>query len=269
MNARPARGYPVSRETPNLTERTTNDLRQAILQLHLKPGQRLVERELAEQTHTSRTCVRAAMQQLRAEGLIERSSGGMLSVASVSPDEAQDIYEVRAALEPAMARLFAARATEEEQAALKAAADDAELAVQQRDHTTYVAALNIFYDVLARGSGNEVAHRFITMLHTRITYLRRLTTDRSPFDRETETARLLRDLQLALAARDGDLAASQCQAAIARSARFALMVLAEPGLSQPPEPESDQDAQLPATLPRQVGACSDAAACEADQARRT
>ena len=119
MNARPARGYLVSRETPNLTERTTQILREAILQLRLKPGERLVERDLAGQTGASRTCVRAAMQQLRTEGLVERSSGGMLSVASISPDEARQIYEVRAALESAMARLFAARATEEEQAALK------------------------------------------------------------------------------------------------------------------------------------------------------
>jgi DNA-binding GntR family transcriptional regulator len=269
VNARPARGYPVSRETPNLTERTTQILREAILQLRLKPGERLVERDLAGQTGASRTCVRAAMQQLRTEGLVERSSGGMLSVASISPDEATQIYEVRAALEPAMARLFAARATEEEQAALKAATDDAETAVQQRDQPTYVAALNDFYDVLARGSGNEVAHRFITMLDTRITYLRRLTADRSPFDRETETARLLRELQIALAARDGDLAASQCEAAVARSARFALMVLADPDLSQPPAPEVDPEAPEPAALPRQAVACSEPAAHEADLAMRT
>ena len=133
VDARPTRGYLVSREVPNLTERTTQELRQAILQLRLKPGHRLVERELAEQTRTSRTCVRAALQQLRAEGLVARNPRGMLTVASVSPDEARQIYEVRAALESAMARLCVARASDADVAALEAAVDDIDVAVQRLD----------------------------------------------------------------------------------------------------------------------------------------
>jgi len=226
VEVRPARGYQVAREAPNLTERTTDELRQAILQLQLKPGERLVERELAEQTGTSRTCVRAALQHLRTEGLVERSPRGVLSVASVSLDEARQIYEVRAALEAAMARLFVARAGGAEQAALKAAADNVSSAVRRRDNAGYVAALGAFYDVLLRGSGNEVAHRFLAMLHTRITYLRRITADRATFARELETAKLLRGIQRAVAARDAELAAQRCEAFVQRSAEFALQVLA-------------------------------------------
>src|SRR5262249_23454101 len=153
---------------------------------------RLVERDLAEQTGTSRTCVRAALQHLRTEGLVVRSPRGVLSVASVSPHEAQQIYEVRAALEAAMARLFVARASEPDQAALKAAADAVAAAVRRGDDGGYVSALGAFYDVLLRGSGNEVARRFLAMLHARISYLRRLTADRATFEREMETATLLR-----------------------------------------------------------------------------
>jgi DNA-binding GntR family transcriptional regulator len=225
VEVRPARGYQVAREAPNLTERTTEELRQAILQLHLKPGERLVERDLAEQTGTSRTCVRAALQHLRTEGLVERSPRGVLWVASVSLDEARQIYEVRAALEAAMARRFVARAGKAEQAALKAAADDVSNAVRRRDNAGYVAALGAFYDVLLRGSGNEVAHRFLAMLHTRITYLRRITADRATFAREMQTAKLLRGIQRAVAARDADLAAQRCEAFVQRSAEFALQVL--------------------------------------------
>lgn len=226
MEVRPARGYQVAREAPNLTERTTEQLRQAILQLRLKPGERLVERELAEQTGTSRTCVRAALQHLRTEGLVERSPRGVLSVASVSLDEARQIYEVRAALEAAMARRFVARAGKAEQAALKAAADDVSSTVRRRDDAGYVAALGAFYDVLLRGSGNEVAHRFLAMLHTRITYLRRITANRATFAREMETAKLLRGIQRAVAGRDAGLAAQRCEAFVQRSAEFALQVLA-------------------------------------------
>lgn len=269
MEAHSARGYQVAREAPNLTERTTEELRQAILQLRLKPGQRLVERDLAEQTGTSRTCVRAALQHLRTEGLVERSPRGVLSVASVSPDEARQIYEVRAALESAMARQFVARADKAEQNALKSAADDVQAAVRRRDPVGYVAALGTFYDVLLRGSGNEVAHRFLAMLHTRITYLRRLTTDRATFERESETAKLLRGIQQAAAAHNAELAARRSEAFVERSARFALQVLAETSLTQPPAPAHDRDARAPATPPRRAGVRSRGNAHATGQARRT
>ena len=304
MKAPTARGYQLSREAPNLTERTTESLRQAILQLRLAPGERLVERDLVEQYGASRTCIRAALQHLRNEGLVERGAGGVLSVASISPDEARQIYEVRAALESAMARQFVARADGAAQAALNAAADDVEAAVQRRDPAGYVAALGAFYDVLLCGSGNEVAHRFLSMLHTRITYLRRLTTDRATFERETETAALMRDIQRAAAARDADLIAQRCEAFVTRSAIFALQVLAqaapmpprplagggqgegaaanmarpppsrprpqgegENGIIPRPVQQPDRDAPAPAGPPRQAGARSPGTAHETDPAR--
>lgn len=236
MESSPARGYPVARDAPTLTELTTQRLRDAILHLRLRPGERLVERELAQQEGVSRTCIRAALQHLGTEGLIERSPRGVLSVAAVSPDEARQIYEVRGALESAMARLFVARAGETEQAALAAAADQVADAVARDNAGDYVATLGAFYDVLLRGSGNEVARRFLNTLHARITYLRLLTTDRATPEREAHTARLLRGIQQAAAARDAELMAKRCEVFVARSARFALQVLADARVTPPPAP---------------------------------
>src|SRR5215471_4456604 len=97
----------VARDVLTLRELTTAKLRDAILSLHFKPGQHLVERELCEQTGVSRTSVREALRQLEAERLVERRASRGLFVASVTAEEARQIYEVRAALEPEMARLFA------------------------------------------------------------------------------------------------------------------------------------------------------------------
>src|SRR6185437_16724681 len=117
-----APGYQMPRGEPSLTDRVTAQLRDAILQLRLPPGQRLVERDLAESSGASRTCVRAALQRLGSEGLVVRSPSGMLSVAAISPEEARQIYDVRAALESAMARQFVVRATDADQQALADAA---------------------------------------------------------------------------------------------------------------------------------------------------
>ncbi len=250
MGASLARGYQMPRGEPSLTDRVTSQLRDAILQMRLAPGQRLVERDLASETGASRTCVHAALQRLGSEGLVARSPSGMLSVASISPDEARQIYQVRAALESAMAHQFVARATDAYQRALADAAAQVEQAVQRRDADAYVAAFGAFYDVLLRGSGNEIAHRFLNMLHARITYLRRLTTDRASLARETRTAKLLRGIQRAAAARDADLAAARCEAFVARSAQFALQVLAQSATTPPPAPAPDRDAPAPGSPPR-------------------
>src|SRR5262245_15967672 len=87
------------RDRPTLRELTAEKLRDAILSSRLQPGQRLVERDLCEQTGVSRSSVREALRHLEAEGLIERQGPRGLFVASITPEEARQIYEVRAAIE--------------------------------------------------------------------------------------------------------------------------------------------------------------------------
>ena len=123
----------VARDTPTLRELTTTKLREAILSLHFKPDQHLVERELCEETGVSRTSVREALRQLEAEGLVERRGKRGLFVSSVTTDEARQVYEVRAALEPEMARLFAERATARDLKALEGAFRELEKAGQNRN----------------------------------------------------------------------------------------------------------------------------------------
>ncbi len=81
----------VVKDSPNLRELTTQALRNAILGMHFKPKERLVERRLCEQTGVSRTCVREALQHLESEGLVERVPNRGLFVATVSRDEARHI----------------------------------------------------------------------------------------------------------------------------------------------------------------------------------
>jgi DNA-binding GntR family transcriptional regulator len=199
--------------------RSTNALREAILSFRLAPGTRLVEREMVGRLGVSRTGVRAALQSLEAEGLVVRGQRGVFLVATLSRDAARQIYEVRAALEPAMARLFVERATDEQVMILGEAVARAEAAARTLDGHAYVEAFHSFYEVLLAGSGNEIARRILETLEARITYLRYLTTQRAPQARQLRTAALLRGISEAVTNRAPEEAARRCGAFVKRSAR--------------------------------------------------
>lgn len=78
-----------------------------------KPGDRLVESELAERFGVSRTPIREALQRLETQSLLERD-GRSLIVASLDHNQMAELYIVRRELEGLAARLAAKHATEEE-----------------------------------------------------------------------------------------------------------------------------------------------------------
>ncbi|PZQ96911.1 MAG: GntR family transcriptional regulator [Cereibacter sphaeroides] len=78
-----------------------------------KPGDRLVESELAERFGVSRTPVREALQRLETQSMLTRD-GRSLIVASLDHTQLAELYVVRAELEGLAARLAARHASEEE-----------------------------------------------------------------------------------------------------------------------------------------------------------
>ena len=83
-----------------------------------RPGDRLVETELADRFGVSRTPVREALQRLETQGVVARD-GRSLFVASLDHDQLGELYVVRAELEGLAARLAAQHAAPEEIAVLK------------------------------------------------------------------------------------------------------------------------------------------------------
>jgi DNA-binding GntR family transcriptional regulator len=88
-------------------------LLEAIDQGEFRPGDRLVESELAERFGVSRTPVREALQRLETQGVLARD-GRSLMVASLDHDQLGELYVVRAELEGLAARLAAQHAAPEE-----------------------------------------------------------------------------------------------------------------------------------------------------------
>jgi DNA-binding GntR family transcriptional regulator len=78
-----------------------------------RPGDRLVESELADRFGVSRTPVREALQRLETQSMLTRD-GRSLIVASLDHNQLAELYVVRAELEALAARLAARHATPEE-----------------------------------------------------------------------------------------------------------------------------------------------------------
>ena len=88
------------------------DLRQAIVNGELLPGERLLEEELSARLGLGRAAVRMALVRLEHDGLVERERHRGARVRRVSEDEAVEILEARAALEGLAARHAATAADE-------------------------------------------------------------------------------------------------------------------------------------------------------------
>lgn len=78
-----------------------------------RPGDRLVESELADRFGVSRTPIREALQRLETQSLLARD-GRSLIVASLDHNQMAELYAVRSELEGLAARLAARHATDEE-----------------------------------------------------------------------------------------------------------------------------------------------------------
>ena len=220
-----ARQFRVSREGQSLRSMTVASLRKAILSLHLKPGEKLTERELCELTGVSRPLMREALRDLEAQGLISNVPHRGPAVAMLTRDDARDIYEVRSALEPMAARLFVERATDGQIDELVAMADRCRQAMAERNVLTVIDALEGFYKALFTGAGNRMAAMLAGMLYSKAGLLRAVTFQRqTDIDAKRSMTHIAR-IATAVRSRDADAAAATCLMQVKRSRDVAMRLL--------------------------------------------
>jgi DNA-binding FadR family transcriptional regulator len=142
-----------------IAERLADDIRSGVL----TPGERLPsERDLARTLEVSRASVREALASLQLQGVVETRHGAGTFVVGLPPSEPPHdaspsaVLEARLALEPAVARLAAARAQPDEAAEKLLAAMEAEPV----DIVTWNASDRLFHRQLATMTGNPVLEAF-------------------------------------------------------------------------------------------------------------
>ena len=142
----------------------TEALRAAILTGEYAPRQRLVETGLCERFGTSRFILRAALQELAAQGLVEFQRNRGARVRDVSFAEAIEITEVRILLEGHLAALAAERLTKSDGAMLRRIVKDMRAAVGKAELLTY-SDLNARLHAAVRDiAGHQTASRLLRQL---------------------------------------------------------------------------------------------------------
>lgn len=139
-----------------------NTLRQAILKGELKPGERLMEIQLAEKLGVSRTPIREAIRKLELEGLVLMIPRRGAEVAKISHKSLQDVLEVRGALEALATDLACQRITEEELEALQKAQENFKKAVESGTEMQIAEADEAYHDIIYNASNNK---RLVQMIN--------------------------------------------------------------------------------------------------------
>lgn len=217
---------PIGRVAAPLRDQVLEVVRQGILDFRLRPGQRLIERELIEQLGVSRATVREVIARLTSEGLVTNIPQRGAIVTVLSEEDTADIYEMRVALEVLATRRFIERATPQQVTELRKAFDGyAAVAVADDDNRERLRAKDGFYKVLFDGAASEPLTQMITMLQSRVRLLR--WTSLSVPGRAEETVNEIWAIVEAIEKKDLDAAAEACARHVRSAAATALARIAE------------------------------------------
>jgi DNA-binding GntR family transcriptional regulator len=145
----------LARPAP-LREGVYEALLELIITRALRPGQHLVESELAAHLGISRQPVREALQRLSSEGWVDLRPAQGAFVHVPTEDEADQLLAVRALLETESARLAAVNATPESVVSLRELYDQGMNALVADDVDAIVAANAAFHAAIMELAGNKV-----------------------------------------------------------------------------------------------------------------
>ncbi|MFC0042420.1 FCD domain-containing protein [Actinomadura rayongensis] len=164
-------------ERDSLRDRAYRTLRERIIEGGLRPGERLVERDLAADLGVSRIPLREALRLLAAEGLVVLVPRRGALVSPFTPADVRDLFDVRQSLEVLAARLAAERADAAGRARLRLRLADNRAALRTGDRAAISAANAAFHAEVLELCGNALLTLVVRPLDARMQWLFRLTAD--------------------------------------------------------------------------------------------
>jgi DNA-binding GntR family transcriptional regulator len=157
----------VARPAP-LRQAVFDTLAEMIASGALKPGQHLVESELADQLGVSRQPIREALQRLAVDGWVELRPAYGAYVHVPTAEEVGQLLSVRSVLEAYSAREAAEHATADSVARLQELYRAGTAALASDDESALVTANADLHDYIVRMSGNKVLAALISQVERRV-----------------------------------------------------------------------------------------------------
>lgn len=139
-----------------------NTLREAILKGELKPGERLMELQLASKLGVSRTPIREAIRMLQQEGLAVTIPRRGAEVAKMTEKNMEDVLQIREALEILAVQLACEKVTKQQVLKLEEAVEEFERAVKTGDLKQIAQSDIDFHDKIYEAADNP---RLVNLLN--------------------------------------------------------------------------------------------------------
>jgi DNA-binding GntR family transcriptional regulator len=149
-----------------------NVIKDRIIHLQLRPGEKILEAEIAAGLNMSRTPVREALLMLEHEKLVECKGSTGFTVRRFSAREVEEYFAVRRVIEEFVMSLVLERITDTEVTALRQNLKEARQYVAGRETVNIIRSESEFHEILYRAAKSDVLFETISGLTDKFRWLR-------------------------------------------------------------------------------------------------
>lgn len=200
-----------------LVDWVTDSLREAILQGYFEPGEKLDQDSIAEDLEVSRTPVREAVRVLESEGFVEIRPHRGAFIATLTPRDVREIYEVRGLIEAEIVRQVTPQIPSPVLERLERSLTEGEARLQAGDVLGHYESDVYFHSTICAYAANSLLKEILASLTNRIARVRRFA-QRQPGYHLDQSFQEHRAILVAMRERDAEKASQAMRAHLANSA---------------------------------------------------
>ncbi|MEM9589615.1 MAG: GntR family transcriptional regulator [Planctomycetota bacterium] len=192
-------------EVKSLSGLVADKLMQSVMSGLLKPGENLVQNDLAARFGVSRVAIRDALQELRIRGLAINVPQKGTIVRPITKKRVEELFAVRKLLEPAATRLATAKLNSDAKKRLTLLLKKQQLAGEEGDMAQAIDLDWEFHQTIYRAGGNQALLEMITELWSQSRQARGIAKTDAGWGHQWNRASLSRHRKILSAIKRGDV----------------------------------------------------------------
>lgn len=194
----------IGRSRKNLGDEVYEILKNKIIYHELKPGERIIDKHLAEELGVSRSLVRQALTILEKEELVKTIPRSGFYVKKITKREVEELYDIRGLLEAFATRLAVPEIPDDDITYLDKIFKEAEKDLAKDKVDKFIEADAELHKVIINNCGNKLLRKLINKYNNRYVFYRII--DLSRVERAKEAYHEHSDIFNAVKNRDTELA---------------------------------------------------------------